>query len=148
MKIRTDFVTNSSSSSYVVARKGELTEKQKNLIIDYVIKECFREKLEISVEEIDTYLKLMAEVEKSGGRCKEMYECKSCPGARLCDMNYRDYELRSIRDALVKGMDVYTGIVSFECNEGNNANMMEKVWDILEKNNNGNFIGIVTDLSY
>lgn len=36
MKVRTDFVTNSSSSSFILARKGELTEKQKQVIIEYV----------------------------------------------------------------------------------------------------------------
>ena len=36
MKIRTDFVANSSSSSFVLARKGALNEKQKAAVIAYI----------------------------------------------------------------------------------------------------------------
>ena len=36
MKIRSDYVTNSSSSSFILARKGELNEAQKEAILRYV----------------------------------------------------------------------------------------------------------------
>lgn len=38
MKVRMDFVTNSSSSSFILARTSKLNEKQKEEILKYVEK--------------------------------------------------------------------------------------------------------------
>ena len=59
MKVRTDFITNSSSSSFIVARKNELYDKQKAAIIQFVEENFLGEKIlspESTEEEITTVI--------------------------------------------------------------------------------------------
>ena len=53
MKIRMDYVTNSSSSSFILARNEHLNEKQKDKIIEYVEKTFLGENDDGDFEEID-----------------------------------------------------------------------------------------------
>lgn len=124
MKIRTDYVTNSSSSSFILARKGELTEAQKAAIIEFVEVEMLGRKMltpENSEEEIQ----------------------------KLIDEAYiNEYYQEEIRDALKQGNSIYGGWVSFEQCEYDYADMLTSLWEKLEEVDGENFKAIDGSLEY
>lgn len=124
MKIRTDFVTNSSSSSFILARKGELTEKQKQVITEYVESKMLGE-----------------EMLAPGIGEEEMQE--------VFEENYIDGDDQErIRRALKEGKTIYGGWVSFDCGEDDLGDMFIELWERLEEADSGNFETIDGSLEY
>ncbi len=124
MKIRTDFVSNSSSSSFVLARKGGLNEKQKEAVIRYVEEHMMGKPLPPMEEgeDLDDY--------------RERVDCWM-----TCD-------LEKLRRAQEEGMTLYGGYVVFECCDYNYANVFQNIWRIAEEADDTNFRQLDTDLSY
>ena len=123
MKIRTDFVTNSSSSSFIIARKGDLTEEQKERILAQILPDVLGSK----VLDADSTEEEIQEV--------------------IDDYAYYDEQKNKIREALGKGMDVYCGYIYHEYDMTDYSEIAEMVWDELEKDPE-TFMGIQTNLDY
>lgn len=108
MKIRTDYVTNSSSSSFILARKEELSEAQKEAVLGYVARKMLGNTIltpSSSEEEI-----------------QETFD----------DFYISEENQAAIRQALADSKTVYRGCVNFECCEETQAELFERLWEALE----------------
>lgn len=127
MKIRTDFVTNSSSSSFVLARKSELNDKQKEEIIRFVENKLLGE--------------LILSPDSSEEEISKVFENDW--------MYYEDDMQEKVRKALSEGKSIYGGWVSYDESDYHLAKIYESVWKILRENSDeGDFVAIEDDLSY
>lgn len=124
MKIRMDFVTNSSSSSFILARNEKLNERQKNKIVEFV------EKNFLGV--------CLLTPESTEEEIQKVFD----------EYRFSDEEQAASRSALQNGRSIYSDCVVFEESEYDYASVYENIWEIMKENDDGDFEEIDGDLSY
>jgi len=122
MKITSDYVTNSSSANFILARKGKLSKEQ----IEKLIKEVESEYLG----------KIVLRHDASEQEIKDFFQ----------DAYLTKKQAEEIFSALEAGMDIYEGNVSFEEAEYSIGELYEKIWESVKGEDNIKFIK--EDLDY
>jgi hypothetical protein len=124
MKIRSDFITNSSSSSFILAQRGAFSEKQKEAILKYAVKKLLG-KSELTPESTEEDVRKV-----------------------FNDYSVDDEYQEQIRQALVEGKSIRFGYVGFECCEDSYVDMFTELWEALKKSDPDAFTIIDDDLDY
>ena len=127
MKVRMDFVTNSSSSSFILARTSKLNEKQKAAILKYVEENMLGEPILTPESTEEDILKAFED---------NWY------------FDYYEDSQEKVREELKNGKSIYMGEVHFDGCGIDYGDVLQAIWKLLEEHGDGNFVAINDDLSY
>lgn len=126
MKIRTDFVTNSSSSSFILARNSELNSRQKEEIVKYVEREL-----------LGTPVLTPGSTEEEISKVFEE------------NWDFHDEDIQQeVRKALTEGKTIYSEMIVFDECEYSYAELFEGLWKVMKECGADSFTTINDDLSY
>ena len=134
MTIRSDYVTNSSSSSFILARKSQLTDEQKEKAVRFIENRLLGKKIASTKEELIQY-----------NREQEGDKAVDDDGNIDEDYVYDSEKYKEAFEAIDNGLAIYGGWISFE-DDNSVADIYTDIWELMEDDDN--FIGIDTDLSY
>lgn len=118
MMIRNDYTTN-SSSSFILARKTELSQQQKEAIVEFVVNRMLGQKVASSREELHEY----AERYRIDSRTRDRMQAE-----------------------IDRGLSLYAGYVSFA--EDETAYLRKGLWRAVGRVDPSSFVGIDTSLEY
>lgn len=134
MKTRNGFVTNSSSSSFILATAKEFTEEQNQIILNYAKNKLLGDTVATTKEELDNFFLdfYSLDVNKEGWQ-------------EYCSANREKYYFDALK-AIEEGKEIRIGRVDFEESDWDLADIYRSLWKELDKTDD--FNGIETCLDY
>lgn len=136
MKYRNSFVTNSSSSSYIIAVKKENDELPKDIqekLVEWAKNEIFNGNKISTMEELEKFI-----IDEYGYRNQTLEEI-------LNDDEYAKNNYEELKEKIQNGFVVYKNWISCE-GQDEHLDMIHRAFNELEKSKN--FDGIDTDMYY